>query len=48
MSEEKETISIKISPSLWNEVKHRCIDEKKQYSEYVEEALREALKHKKK
>lgn len=45
---EKETISIKLDPELWTEVKHRCIDEKKQYSEYVEEALKEALKKKKK
>lgn len=44
---EKETISIKINPQIWNEVRHRCIDEKKQYSEYVEEALKEALKKKK-
>jgi len=44
---EKTTISIKLDPNLWKEVQHRCIDENKQYSEFVEEALREALKKKK-
>jgi len=44
---EKETISVKLDPALWKEVQHRCIDENKQYSEFVEEALREALKKKK-
>ena len=43
---EKETISVKLSPDLWKEVQHRCIDEGKQYSQYVEEALREKLKKK--
>jgi metal-responsive CopG/Arc/MetJ family transcriptional regulator len=44
---EKETISVKLSPNLWKEVQHRCIDENKQYSKFVEEALKKALKKKK-
>lgn len=44
---EKTTISIKIDPELWKEVQHRCIDEHLQYSEYVERALKQALKKKK-
>ena len=44
---EKETISVKLDPNLWKEVQHKCIDENKQYSEFVEEALKEALKRKK-
>ena len=44
---EKETVSIKLSCAVWKEVKHKCIDEKKQYSEFVEEAIKEALKNKK-
>jgi len=43
---EKTTISVKLDPNLWKEVQHRCIDENKQYSEFVEEALKEALKKK--
>lgn len=43
---EKETVSIKLDPNLWKEVQHKCIDENKQYSEFVEEALRVALKKK--
>lgn len=41
------TVSIKIDPDLWKDVQHRCIDENKEYSEYVEEALKEALKKRK-
>jgi len=41
------TISIKIDPELWKEVQHRCIDEHSEYSAYVEEALKEALRKKK-
>ena len=44
---EKETISVKLDPDIWKEVQHRCIDDNKQYSEFVEEALKEALKRKK-
>lgn len=44
---ERITISVKIDPEIWKEVQHRCIDEEKEYSEYVEEALKEALKKKK-
>ncbi|MFH0832070.1 MAG: hypothetical protein V1886_04375 [archaeon] len=44
---ERITISVKIDPELWKEVQHRCIDEEKEYSLYVEEALKEALKKKK-
>ena len=44
---EKVTISIKLNPLLWKEVQHKCIDDSKQYSEFVEEALKEALKKKK-
>jgi len=43
---ERTTISVKIDPDLWKEVQHRCIDERKEYSRYVEEALKEALKKK--
>jgi len=43
---ERTTISVKINPNLWKEVQHRCIDEGKEYSKYVEEALKEALKKK--
>jgi hypothetical protein len=31
---------------LWKEVQHRSIDESKQYSEFVEEASREAWRKK--
>jgi hypothetical protein len=41
---ERITISLKIDPSIWDDVRHRSIDEKKEYSEYVEIALKEALK----
>jgi len=44
---ERITVGIRIDPKLWDEVKHRSIDEHKDYSEFVEEALREALKRKK-
>jgi len=44
---ERTTISIKIDPAIWKEVQHRCIDENKEYSTYVEDALKEALKKKK-
>lgn len=41
------TISVKVEPDLWKEVQHRCIDENIEYSQYVENALKEALKKKK-
>lgn len=44
---ERGTISVKLDPELWKEVKHRCIDDNLDYSEFVERALREALKKKK-
>ncbi|MBS3079689.1 hypothetical protein J4218_06205 [Candidatus Pacearchaeota archaeon] len=42
----RETISIKIDPPLWKEVKHRCIDDDTDYSSFVEDALREKLEKK--
>lgn len=44
---ERVTVSVKIDPDLWKDVQHRCIDENKEYSQYVEDALKEALKKKK-
>jgi len=44
---ERITISVKIDPELWKEVQHKCIDEGIEYSQYVENALKEALKNKK-
>lgn len=44
---ERITVSVKIDPELWKEVQHRCIDESIEYSQYVENALKEALKSKK-
>ncbi len=44
---ERVTVGLKIDPDLWKEVKHRCIDEGLEYSEFVERALKEALKKKK-
>jgi hypothetical protein len=41
-------VTIKIDGDLWKDVQHRCIDENSEYSSYVEEALKEALKKKKK
>ena len=43
---EKETVSVKLDPKLWKEVQHRSTDENKQYSEFVEEALKEASREK--
>jgi len=43
---EKITISVKLNPELWKEVQHKCIDEHLQYSEFVERALKVALKKK--
>lgn len=44
---ERITISVKIEPELWKEVQHRCIDDNIEYSQYVENALKESLKKKK-
>ena len=44
---ERIAVTIKINPELWKEVQHRCIDESVEYSTYVENALKEALKRKK-
>lgn len=44
---ERITISVKIDPEIWKDVQHRCIDDGKEYSVYVEESLKEALKKKK-
>ncbi len=41
---ERITISVKIDPVLWKEVQHKCIDKSMEYSQYVENALKEALK----
>jgi len=40
------TITLKVDPVLWNKVQHYCVDAKKRYSEYVEEALKEKLEKK--
>ncbi len=44
---ERIAVTIKIDPNLWKEVQHRCIDENKEYSQYVEDALKKALEKKK-
>lgn len=44
---ERIAVTIKIDGDLWKEVQHRCIDESIEYSQYVENALKEALKKKK-
>lgn len=41
------TIGLKIDPDLWKEVQHRCIDKEVEYSVFVENALKDALKKKK-
>lgn len=41
---ERITVSVKIDPELWKDGQHRCIDENKEYSIYVEKALKDALK----
>jgi hypothetical protein len=37
------TISLKIDSKLWNKVQHKCVDERRRYSAFVEEALKEKL-----
>jgi hypothetical protein len=46
MSEQKETISLKIDPELWTEAKHKCLDKKIKYSEYVEGLIKKDLRKK--
>jgi hypothetical protein len=43
---ERETISLKIDPSIWKEAKHHCLDKDITYSEYVEELIKKDLKKK--
>lgn len=43
MSEQKETISLKINPELWIEAKHKCLDKKIKYSDYVEGLIKKDL-----
>lgn len=43
MNEKKETISLKIDPQLWKDVKHHCIDKGIKYSDYVESLIRKDL-----
>ena len=42
----RDTVSIKLDPSLWKEVKHRCIDTDMDYSVFVELALKDFLRRK--
>ena len=46
-SKKRETVGIKLDPQLWKDVQHRCIDDNLEYSEFVEQALREKLGKKK-
>jgi len=46
--EKKETISIKMKPSIWKEAKKQAIDEEKTVSEVVEAALEKWIKEHKK
>jgi hypothetical protein len=46
--EKKETISIKMKPSLWKEAKKQAIDEGKTASELMEEAIKAYIKEFKK
>jgi hypothetical protein len=43
MSEQKETISLKIDPKLWIEAKQYCIGKRLKYSEYVEGLIKKDL-----
>ena len=43
MDNKKETISLKINPELWTEAKHKCLDKKVKYSEYVEGLIKKDL-----
>jgi hypothetical protein len=43
MNEQKETISLKINPELWTKAKHKCLDTKMKYSEYVEGLIKRDL-----
>jgi predicted HicB family RNase H-like nuclease len=43
-TEQRETTSIKVKPSLWKEAKIEAIKQDKQISELVEEAIQEWMK----
>ena len=43
MNKQKETISLKINPELWTKAKHKCLDKKMKYSEYVEGLIQKDL-----
>ena len=43
MDNKKETISLKLDPELWTEAKHKCLDKKVKYSEYVEGLIKKDL-----
>jgi len=43
MSEQKETISLKIDPELWKEAKKHCIDKNLKYSIYIEGLIKKDL-----
>lgn len=47
MMEKKEKITLSIDAQLWNLAKHHCIDEKMEYSTFVEQLLKEKLNKKK-
>lgn len=40
---ERETISLKIDPTIWKEAKKKCIDKNITYSKYVESLIRKDL-----
>ncbi|MFA4960828.1 MAG: hypothetical protein WC548_04150 [Candidatus Pacearchaeota archaeon] len=43
MTDKKETISLKIDPTIWKEAKKHCIDKSLKYSDYVESLIRKDL-----
>ena len=47
-TEERESTSLKIRPSVWKSAKHEAINHDKQLSELVEEAIEEWIKNHKK
>ena len=46
MDGKKETISLKINPTIWKEAKKHCIDKSLKYSDYVEDLIKKDLKKK--
>ena len=46
MSEQKETISLKINPELWIKAKQHCVGKRLKYSEYVEGLIKKDLEKK--